>query len=81
MRIAICEDELLFAKELIAQLQTFFQNKNIEPDFCYFSNEKAALELCEEVHLCDLVFMDVNLGGRLDGVEISRKLRETAPKL
>lgn len=81
MRIAICEDELLFAKELTAQLQTFFQNKNTEPDFCYFSNEKAALELCQEAHLYDLVFMDVNLGGRQDGVEISRKLRMQAPEL
>lgn len=81
MRIAICEDELLFANELMAQLQAFFQNKNTEPEFCYFSNEKAALELCEEAHLYDLVFMDVNLGGRLDGVEICRKLRETAPTL
>jgi len=81
MKIAICEDELLFAKELLLHIQVFFQKKNIEPEIIRFSNEQAALKLCGEANLYDLIFMDINLGGQSDGVEISRKLREQAPKI
>ena len=81
MKIAICEDELVFAKELITHIKIFFDNKNIEPDICCFSNEQAAFNLCEEAHLYDLIFMDINLGGLSDGVEISQKLREQAPEI
>lgn len=81
MKIAICEDEILFAKEIILHIQDFFQNKNIEPDIHHFSNEQDALKLTEEADLYDLIFMDINLGGRSDGVEISRRLREQAPEI
>lgn len=81
MKIAVCEDEQLFADELIARLQVFFQNKNIAPEFFRFPDEAAVLGLCKEASLYDLVFMDVNLGGPSDGVELCRKLRETAPQL
>ena len=81
MKIAICEDELLFAKELITHIQTFFQNKNTEPEICHFSNEQAVLKFCEDANSYDLIFMDINLGGQTDGVEISRKLREQASEI
>ena len=63
MRIAICEDEQIFAQELATHLRTFFQTKAIEPSIEFFANEEAALKMCQEVASFDIIFMDVNLGG------------------
>ncbi len=81
MRIAICEDEQIFAQELATHLRTFFQTKNIEPSIVFFADEEAALKMCQEVASFDIIFMDVNLGGRLDGVDISQRLRGQAPNI
>ena len=81
MRIAICEDEPVFAKELAANIQTFFGNKNIEPAIDFFSDEQVVQKMNESSKAFDIIFMDIHLGGQADGVEISKKLREHAPQV
>ena len=76
MRIAICEDELVFAIELEIHIQTFFRSKNIEPSITFFSDESLIQQVCQDAKSFDIIFMDINLGGQQDGVEISQKLRE-----
>ncbi len=81
MRIAICEDEPVFAKELAAHIQTFFQKKNIEPAMDFFANEQIVEKVSSDADAFDIIFMDIHLGGQADGVEISKKLREHAPQV
>lgn len=81
MRIAICEDELLFAETLAKCIQTFFSDKNIESDVAFFTDEQSALKLCQEAQSFDMIFMDINLGGQSDGVAISQKLRKDVPNI
>lgn len=79
MRIAICEDNAVFAKELAAGIQAFFENKNIVPVIdCYF-DEKLVQKISEDAGVYDIVFMDIDLGGQKDGVELCHKLRIYAP--
>ena len=79
MKIAICEDELIFARELEIQVCSFFRNKNIEPFVSFFSDDRIVQEMIENTDAFDLVFMDIHLSGASDGMEISWKLRKYAP--
>ena len=81
MKIAICEDESVFAQELAMHIQTFFKSKNIDPSIAFFSDEEVVRKLCQDAGAFDIIFMDINLGGQQDGVEISRKLRAHAPQV
>lgn len=81
MKIAICEDEPVFAQELKLHITTFLTGKGITPEFILVSDEARALALSETADSLDILFMDINLNGKTDGVEISRRLREYAPWL
>lgn len=81
MKIAICEDESVFAQELAMHIQTFFKSKNIDPSIAFFSDEEVVRKLCQDACAFDIIFMDIDLGGQQDGVEISRKLRAHAPQV
>lgn len=81
MKIAICEDESVFAQELATRIQTFFKSKNIDTSIAFFSDEEVVSKLCQDTGAFDIIFMDINLGGQQDGVEISRKLRAHAPQV
>ncbi len=81
MRIAICEDNAVFAKELAAYIQTFFENKNIVPAIDFYSDEKLVQRMCEDTGVFDIIFMDIDLGRQKDGVELSHKLRTYAPQI
>lgn len=79
MRIAICEDEPVFAQELKKHIVSFLESKGMKPSIETFPDEQAVLRLCKEENSFDIIFMDINLGGKMDGVEISRQLRKYAP--
>lgn len=81
MKIAICEDEFIFAQELAMHIQIFFKSKNIDPSIAFFSDEEVVRKLCQDAGAFDIIFMDINLDGQQDGVEISRKLRAHAPQI
>ena len=81
MKIAICEDESVFAKELATHIQAFFQRKNIEPSITFFADDELVQELGREGGAFDIIFMDINLNGAQDGVEISQKIRVHAPNV
>ena len=81
MKIAICEDNTVFAKELAARIQAFFENKNRIPSIEFFADEKLVQRMSEDANAFDMIFMDIDLGGEKDGVEISHKLRAYASRI
>lgn len=80
MKIAICEDDSAFAARLFKKVQTFCDNKNEELTAEIFDSFEAAesgmLGAGNRGKGFSIIFMDINLGGSTDGVELVRKLRK-----
>lgn len=76
MKIAICEDERWFALLLKEKIESFCTEKNTDADVALYSDGGSFLATCETGELFDAVFMDINLGKGVDGVDIIAKLRE-----
>ena len=73
MKIAICEDELLFQQKLKSSIESFFAEKKTETKFdCFVSGDELIHNLKKEY---DVIFLDINLGTRTDGMDIAAQLR------
>lgn len=81
MKIAICEDDKVFAQELATHIQTFFTNKKIKTCITFYSDEQVLKKVCEDSSIFDIIFMDIHLGGQSDGIDISKKIRVYAPQI
>lgn len=76
MEIALCEDEQLFAEQLESGICKFFAEKGIEITVKRFRDGNRFTESLAENHGYGAVFMDINLGGSADGMELAARLRE-----
>jgi CheY-like chemotaxis protein len=73
LRVMIVEDELLVAWHLESIVQD-----DLRLGACVIlPNAAEALERASEA---DVVLMDINLGGGMDGIEAARRIRENAPR-
>lgn len=82
MKIAICEDEPLFAEYLDGLLKKFCQKKGEEYfRAIYQSFEEADKNLRTDGNLPELIFMDIDLGGSFDGMELCKKMRENGSRV
>lgn len=76
LRIAVCDDDKVFADELILLLENVCKLKSIEFDIDYFSSGDDVLEKCLSYHL---IFLDIIMPG-VDGIKSAEKInlmRET----
>ena len=73
MKIAICEDELLFQRKLKSGIERFFAEKKTETTFDYFMNGEELLHNLKNEY--DVIFLDINLGTKTDGINIAEQLR------
>lgn len=74
MRVAICEDEALFAEELSEGVIKFFAGKGIVTATEHFSDGRAFADNFTPEHGYDVIFMDINLGLGKDGMEFAAKI-------
>ena len=73
MKIAICEDELLFQQKLQSGIESFFAEKKTETKFdCFVNGDELINNLKNEY---DVIFLDINLGTKTDGMDIAEQLR------
>ena len=73
MKIAICEDELLFQQKLKLGIERFFTEKKIETTFdCFMNGDELIHNLKNEY---DVIFLDIQLGTKTDGMDIAEQLR------
>ena len=73
MKIAICEDERLFQQKLKSGIERFFAEKKTETEFdCFMNGEELIHNLNKEY---DVIFLDINLGTKADGMDIAEQLR------
>lgn len=74
MKIAICEDELSFQQKLQSGVAEFFSEKGVETEFFCFDNGAELIQSLGNGY--DVIFLDINLGSREDGMDIAAQLRE-----
>ena len=73
MKIAICEDELLFQQKLKSGITSFFAEKKTEVKFDCFVNGTELINNLKNEY--DVIFLDINLGTKIDGMGIAEQLR------
>ncbi len=77
MKIAICEDNGVFAAQLQTLVQQFFRAKEVAVTFDTFETGTQFLQHISAGGAYDAVFMDIDLGEASDGIEMIARLRET----
>ena len=77
MRIAVCDDDQNFCKEMLKYLQDYFKEKKLkQPEYVCFSNGEAMMKAGGVV---DMAFLDVEMNdmasSRYSGKEVTIKMR------
>jgi len=75
MKIAICEDEIVFSSQIKNEVTNFFAAKNIAVDIDVFTDGHELLNRSGY----DIIFMDINLENS-DGMETASRIRELDKK-
>lgn len=78
MRIVICEDELVYQvalRQAIHHWQRTTGHNDIE--IASYNSSEELLEQFEQKMEVDLFFIDIQIPGELNGVELARKIRQT----
>ena len=73
LKVAVCDDEKVFHKEIIDLLRKFQKARKIDIFIDHFENGNTLLQSKQEY---DVIFMDYQME-EMDGIETARKLRET----
>jgi DNA-binding LytR/AlgR family response regulator len=75
MKIAICEDELIFSSGIKSEAGSFFAEKGISVDIDVFTDGRGLLREYEKGSAYSIVFMDINLENS-DGMKTASELRK-----
>lgn len=81
MRIAICEDEKIYADKVSEKCKAFFLNQGEKAEIQWFTDGAPFLKTLREGRSYDLILLDLQLE-HSDGMEIAEKIRkkdETVP--
>lgn len=76
-RIAICDDESLFAEELRELLSEYMMEKGLVFEIDIYGSGEALIELGIEVIKYTAVFLDINMEN-IDGIKAAEKIREVS---
>lgn len=77
LKIAICDDEVIYTQKIEQYVKTYFQAKKINVHTDCFTRPAALLQSAEEEY--DLIFLDVDMP-ELDGIHLGQELRKTNRK-
>lgn len=72
-RIAVCDDDLIFAAELVKQIKSFFERYALVYNLSFF-NSFSILEDADSKEAFDLIFLSVFISDE-SGIEFAKKLR------
>lgn len=75
LRIAICDDEEVFAQYLKQIVSKFFEKRNMQYEISLFSSGEDFVKLNRDMAKYQIVFLDINMK-ELDGISTAKRLRE-----
>lgn len=75
LRIAVCEDELVHQERIHEMIHQWSESKKVSVIIDTYESGEQFIHQYDQKIIYDIVFMDIHLSG-IDGVKISRKLRE-----
>ncbi len=75
LRIAICDDEVVFRKNIKRYIERYLTYKKIEFEIDTYNSGKSFLGLGIEMVDYSIVFLDINMD-EIDGISIAKKIRE-----
>lgn len=74
LKIAVCDDEIQFAKNIKEIVMDFYREKNIEIEVDIFASGDEFVEMKKDMLKYQIVFLDINMIG-IDGIETATRLR------
>ena len=74
-RIGICDDEIAFGNLAEKYLQEYARQEGISLDISIFLNGEEDLKFLREGMVLDIIFLDIEFGGSMDGVKVGEMLR------
>lgn len=78
MRIAVCDDDQNFCKEMLKYLQDYFKEKKLkQPEYVCFSNGEAMMKAGG---VFDMAFLDVEMDG-ISGIHAGEYLKKKNDKI
>lgn len=76
IRVIICDDEKMFIDKYRDELQKIAQQNDVYVEIEGFTScEKLLFEISDNPDTVDLIYMDVDFGNRMDGMNASQQLR------
>lgn len=79
-RIAICDDESIFAEELKGLISGYMMEKGLVLEIDTYSSGEALVKLGIEVVRYTAVFLDINME-KIDGIMAAEKIREVSREI
>jgi len=80
IRIAICDDEMDFAKEVHEKIKKYLEGKNIEDKIIVYNNAKILKNAIIIGEYFDMLWLDIQMP-ELDGIELAREIRNRLPHI
>lgn len=76
IRVIICDDEEMFIDKYKEELQQIAQQNEVYAEIEGFTScEKLLFEISDNPDKVDLIYMDIDFGNRMDGMNASQQLR------
>lgn len=73
--IIICDDERVWREFLVKDINKWAAETNHEFSFTEFSKSSELIEYANNAHPMDAVFLDIELGDEISGIEAAKQLR------
>ena len=80
IKIAICDDEILFTSKLKSMVSEYMQRQQFNYQIDLYTSGDDLSKLGVEIAQYQIVFLDINMDG-LDGIETAKILREYSKEL
>lgn len=74
LKIAICDDEKIFAEKIMELLELYLDSKHIEREINVYTSGVDFVALGEKVTEYDIVFLDIDMKD-MDGIQTANKIR------
>lgn len=74
-KVGICDDDIAFGCQIEAYLKEYAEKKNVEIEVEVFISGEECLKYLEKETALDVLFLDIELGQKIDGVMVGHKIR------